>query len=79
MGAHWYCLMNACPTSSTVIALERWVDSVVELVLQVVEVPNQTRMVQGHIAGREEWVEVLGELAMGLVPKFAGYPSSMID
>ena len=33
--AHWGCLMNVCPTSSTVIALERWVEVVVERVLLV--------------------------------------------
>ena len=38
--AHWGCLMNVCPTSATVIALERWAESVVESVLQVVEVPS---------------------------------------
>ena len=33
-------------------------------------------MAQGHIAGRVEWVEVSVEMATGLVPRFAGYPSS---
>ena len=68
---HWCCLMNSCPTSSTVIALEQWVESVVELVLQVVGVPNRTRTAQGHVAGREESVVGSVERATGLVPRFA--------
>ena len=76
--AHWCCLMNACPMSSTVIALERWVELVVESVLQVVGVRGQTKMAQGHVVRREEWVEGSEVVATGLVPGFAYQPSSTI-
>ena len=29
VGAHWYCLVNVCPTSLTAVVLERWVVLVV--------------------------------------------------
>ena len=80
MTVHWCCLMNVRPTSSTVIALERWVEVVVERVLLVVVGDRgRTRTAQVHVAGRVEWVEELAERATGLVPWFTGYPSSTID
>ena len=68
--------MNACPTSSTVVALERWVELVMESALQVVGVRGQTKTAQGHVVRREEWVVVSEVVATGLVPGFADYPSS---
>ena len=77
--AHWCCLMNACPTSSTVIALERWVEVVVERVLLVgVGVRGRTTTAQGHVVGKVEWVVVSEGMATGLVPSLAYQPSSTI-
>ena len=55
--AHWILLWDAGPTSSTAKVLERWVELVVESVLQVVGVQGQTKTAQGHVVRREEWVE----------------------
>ena len=72
--------MSVCPTSSTAIVPERWVEMVVGMVLLVVVgARGRTRTAQWHVAGRVEWVEESAERAMGLVPGFAGYPSSTID
>ena len=71
--------MNACPMSSSVIALERWAESAVEsLLLVVVGVRGRTKTAQGHVEGREEWVEESEVVATGLVPGFAYQPSSTI-
>ena len=43
----------------------------------VVGVLNQTKTVQGHVVGKVGWMEVSVKEATGLVPGFAGYPSSM--
>ena len=75
--AHCY-LVDAGPTSSTAKVLERWVESVVESVLQVVGVQGQTKTAQGHVVRREEWVEGLEVVATGLVPGFAYQPGSTI-
>ena len=75
--AHWCYLMDAHPTSSTVIALERWgVLEVVRVLLAVVGGRGRTTTVQGHVVRKEELVVVSVEMATGLVPGFAGYPSS---
>ena len=74
---HWCCLMNMCPTSSTVIALERWVVLVAELVLQVVVgARGRTKTSLGHVAGKVEWAVGSEKRATGLVPGFAAYLSS---
>ena len=41
-----------------------------------VGVRGRTKTVQGHVKGRVEWVEGSEVVATGLVPGFAGYPSS---
>ena len=75
MGAHWYCLVDACPTSSTVAVLERWVS----VLLVVVEVPGRTRRERVLDGATRVSVEVWVSDSTGLVPGFAGYPSSTID
>ena len=72
MEAYWCCLMNACPTSSTAKVLERWV----QVLMVVVEGRGRTTTAQGHVEGTVEWVEGSEVVATGLVPGFAGYPSS---
>ena len=75
--AHWCYLMDAHPTSSTVIALERWgVLEVMRVLLAVVGGRGRTTTVQGHVVRKEELVVVSVETATGLVPRFAGYLSS---
>ena len=74
MGAHWYYSRNACPTSSTVIVLERWVQGLVV----VVEGRGQTTTAQGHVVGKVEWAVVSEGMATGLVPGLAYQPSSTI-
>lgn len=64
--------MNTCPMGSTAFVLEQWV----RVLLVVAGVPNQTKMAQGHVVRMEELVVVSVETVMGLVPGFAGYPSS---
>ena len=60
--------------SSTAVVLEQWV----WVLLVVVGVRGQTKMAQGLIEGREEWVEGSEVVAMGLAPSFAYQPSSTI-
>ena len=50
-----------------------------EVLLVVVGGRCRTTTVQEHVVKMVEWVEELGELSTGLVPGFAGYPSSTID
>ena len=64
--------MNVCPTSSTVVALERWV----EVLLVVVGGRGRTKRGQVLDGATQVWGEVSVSSSTGLVPGLAAYPSS---